>query len=390
MSFIHIFQVANKQKIHIVSFQVPYPADYGGAIDVYYKAKALKQAGYYIALHTFAYNGRGYDKALLDIADEVFLYKRRSGFFKLLSTLPYIVKTRQSEELLSNLMKDDAPILFEGAHTTYFLSSPQLKERRKFVRTHNIESDYYKHLAKASHSIFKKIFFLSEHYKLSHYELQLKHADILFDITEKDKKALESICPGTAVELLPCFHNGTAENIQTDKTEKKDYILYNGNLSVEENIKAALFLIKEVAPFVKDKKWIIAGKNPSRYIIKAAAKTQNVTVIANPTHNEMEKLVSQAAINVLITFQATGIKLKLLNTLYHGGHCIVNDRMVEDSNLDSLCTVANNAQEIISAINRLMKEAITKEDMEKRKKVLQAMYDNNRNIQILSRHLQKA
>ena len=104
----------------------------------------------------------------------------------------------------------------------------------------------------------------------------------------------------------------------------------------------------------------------------------------------MEKLVSQASINVLITFQATGIKLKLLNTLYHGGHCIVNAKMVEDSNLDSLCTVANSAQEIISAINQLMGKAITKEDMEKRKKVLQEMYDNNRNIQILSRHLQKA
>lgn len=382
--------MANKQKIHIISFQVPYPADYGGAIDVYYKAKALKQAGYSIILHTFAYNGREYDKALLDIADEVFLYKRHSGFFKLLSTLPYIVKTRQSDELLSNLMKDDAPILFEGAHTTYLLSSPLLKDRRKFVRTHNIESDYYKHLANASRSIFKKIFFFSEYCKLSHYEPQLKHADILFAITQKDKKALERMCPETIVELLPCFHSGTAENRQTDNIEKKDYILYNGNLSVDENIKATLFLIEEVAPFVKDKKWIIAGKNPSRHIIKAAAKTQNVTIVANPTHNEMEKLVSQASINVLITFQATGIKLKLLNTLYHGGHCIVNAKMVEDSNLDSLCTVANSAQEIISAINQLMGKAITKEDMEKRKKVLQEMYDNNRNIQILSRHLQKA
>ena len=32
-------------KLHVVSFQVPFPPDYGGLIDVYYKLKALKEAG---------------------------------------------------------------------------------------------------------------------------------------------------------------------------------------------------------------------------------------------------------------------------------------------------------------------------------------------------------
>ena len=80
------------------------------------------------------------------------------------------------------------------------------------------------------------------------------------------------------------------------------------------------------------------------------------------------------------------IKLKLLNTLHCGGHCIANGRMVEDSKLDSLCTIANNAQEIISAINLLKKKDITKEEVEKRKKTLEELYDNNKNIHILSKH----
>ena len=44
--------------LHIVSFDVPYPPDYGGAIDVYYKLKALHEEGIKIYLHCFEY-GRG-------------------------------------------------------------------------------------------------------------------------------------------------------------------------------------------------------------------------------------------------------------------------------------------------------------------------------------------
>ena len=378
--------MSEKQKIHIISFQVPYPADYGGAIDVYYKAKALKKQGYSITLHTFAYKGRGYDNALLEIADEVFLYKRHTGISSLLSKKPYIVKSRQSKELLENLLKDNAPILFEGAHTTDLLSSPLLKGRKKFVRTHNVESEYYRHLAAASHSVLKKLFYLSESYKLSRYEPTLKEADILFAITAKDKKNLEKICPQTRIELLPCFHSGTFTCTNAEEVGKGDYVLYNGNLSVEENIKAAQFLIEEVAPLTNGSEWIIAGRTPSKQITKAAEKAGNVKIIADPTHEEMARLINQAAANVLITFQATGIKLKLLNTLYNGGYCIANDKMVESSKLEDLCIIANDAKEIAAAVDKAKSKKIDKEEIERRKQRLLEIYDNDKNILTLTKH----
>ena len=201
------------KRIHIVSFQVPYPADSGGVIDVYYKAKALKDAGYYVVLHTYAYSGRDYCCELQEIADETYIYERKTGLWQLLSLTPYIVNSRKSDELLLNLLKDDAPILFEGAHTTALLSSPMLKGRKKFVRTHNVESEYYRELARASTSLFKRLFFLAESWKLKRYEPELKNADVLFAITDKEKKTFKGICPETEVELLPCFHNGLSSEI---------------------------------------------------------------------------------------------------------------------------------------------------------------------------------
>jgi hypothetical protein len=39
--------------LHVVAFNVPYPPDYGGIIDIYYKLKALSADGTRIILHAF-------------------------------------------------------------------------------------------------------------------------------------------------------------------------------------------------------------------------------------------------------------------------------------------------------------------------------------------------
>ena len=50
--------------LHIVSFDVPWPANYGGVIDVFYKVKALADLGIRLHLHCFEY-GRGEAPELL-------------------------------------------------------------------------------------------------------------------------------------------------------------------------------------------------------------------------------------------------------------------------------------------------------------------------------------
>lgn len=44
--------------LHIVSFDIPYPVNYGGVIDVYYKIEALHKKGIKVILHNFKYGGR--------------------------------------------------------------------------------------------------------------------------------------------------------------------------------------------------------------------------------------------------------------------------------------------------------------------------------------------
>ena len=39
--------------LHIITHDVPWPADYGGVVDLFYKMKTLHQAGVKIHLHCF-------------------------------------------------------------------------------------------------------------------------------------------------------------------------------------------------------------------------------------------------------------------------------------------------------------------------------------------------
>jgi hypothetical protein len=120
----------NENKINIISFNVPYPANYGGVIDVSYKIKALHESGYEIILHCFSY-GRLPQPELEKYCTQVFYYKRGSGIKYLFSKLPYIVNTRGNKGLLEQLKSNNYPILFEGLHSCYYLDHPELKERKK-------------------------------------------------------------------------------------------------------------------------------------------------------------------------------------------------------------------------------------------------------------------
>ena len=132
-------------KLHIISFDVPYPTNYGGVIDVFYKLKALHHLGVIIYLHVFEY-GKGEQVELKKYCKEVFYYPRNSFVKSFISKTPFIVKSRGGNLLIANLNKNAYPILFEGLHTTLPVLKDSLKDRNIYLRAHNIEPVSYTHL----------------------------------------------------------------------------------------------------------------------------------------------------------------------------------------------------------------------------------------------------
>ena len=357
--------------LHIIAFDVPYPANYGGVIDVFYRVKALSEAGVKVHLHCFEY-GRG-EQEILNRCHEVKYYKRDTSFGKQLSFTPFIVNSRKSEALVLDLLKDDYPILCEGLHTTAVLLDKRLRNRKVFVRAHNVEHDYYNGLAEVERCGWKRLFYHVEAWKLRRYEPVLKNAAGIFAISQKDADYFKQFYNN--VTLVPGF---SATDSVCSETGRGEYVLYHGNLSVRENEDAAKWLIENVFAEL-DLHCIVSGLNPSDKLKKLVDTYTNVTLMANPDDAEMIDLLRQAQVNILVTNQPTGLKLKLLNALYNGRFCLVNSDMVKGTSLDTLCVVADEPKQMIAEIKRLMEEDFTEDDIEKRDAQMRQLYDNEAN-----------
>lgn len=368
--------------LHIVSFTIPYPPNYGGVIDVFYKLKALHKSGIKIHLHCFEYD-RQPAIELEKYCETIHYYKRKTSLFFAFSNIPYIVISRKSEELITNLLNDDYPILFEGLHTCYYLNDKRFISRKKIYRESNIEHHYYYNLFKAERNVLKKLYYLAASFKLKMYEKNLKHADLMLVVSQKDTDYLKKRFKENNIHYLPSFH--TNEKV-ISKSGTGNYVLYHGNLSVAENSKAAEYLITEVFNNLGFK-LVIAGLNPPDHLKRMANGNRNISFVDNPSDEEMFNLIQNAQVNILITFQATGLKLKLLNTLYQGRFTLVNKMMLNGTGLDDLCFVANDSIQLKRKLNELFEKSFDKENLHERKKTLASLYSNDENAKLLIKYI---
>lgn len=350
-------------------------------IDVFYRIKALYACGVEITLHCFQYGDRTPQVELEKYCKTVYYYQRGKLSWKI--NIPYIVSTRANNELLNNLLKDEAPILFEALHSCYLLNHDLLKGRKKMVRMHNIEHDYYALLAKNEGNIGKRIYYYLESVLLERYENVLRQADVIFAISPKDQKDLQNRFGSARVQLLPAFHGN--EQVSS-MPGKGDFCFYHGKLSVAENHSAAMYLVNEV--FTKTPaKLLIAGDGVSESLKRAVRGKVNIEIKEDLGVFEIDKYMQEAHINVLPTFQPTGIKLKLINVLFKGRYLLVNNHMVDQTGLEEATVIASDAADMAKKIDILMQQNFGQTEIEKRKTVIGQQFDVSLNAGIILKHL---
>jgi glycosyl transferase family 1 len=370
-----------KNSLHIVCLDVPWPADYGGAIDMMNRIMMLKKLGVGIHLHYFSYNDRGTPNELNQYCETINVYERHTGHTGFSFRVPYIISSRMNEKLVANLQKDDHPVLLEGIHCTGILSQLDISKRKVVVRMHNEESVYYKELARSANGFFKKLYFYNESRLLKKYNHQLPGDCLYACVSKKDISVLKNEYSLDKVEFLPTFP--AWQKVSGDEGVG-NLCLYHGNLSVPENEEAALWLLCKVFTRIRVP-FVIAGKKPSRRLQKMAHLCQHTCLVADPTETEMNDLVRKAHINVLPCFNKniTGIRLKLLHALYQGRHCVVNDPMVAGTGLEATCHIGSNANAFASIITQLYHLPFGEEEIRLRKQLLCSTYDNEKNTRQL-------
>ncbi len=358
------------KSLHLISFDIPYPPAYGGVIDVFFKIKALYKQGVSIKLHCFQY-GKEKQEELNKYCEAVHYYSRNSYFNSLLSNdIPFSAKSRGNEDLISELEKDNDPILFDGLHTTYVLHLSDFSNRDLYLRAHNVEHRFFKGLSKSESNIFKRNFFKQESKKLKKYESIISKMKNVFTISPLEQEYFKNKY-GEKCIYVPAFHD---DEIHSKFNNKGDFVLYHGNVLVSENVRAALYLID----VYKNSKYdlVIASSYFNDEVSKEILKYENIRFHSLENPNDLTRLFENAHINVLPTFQNTGIKLKLLNTLYQGKFIIANDFMVKDTGLESLCERANSKSEFLSRTEELYQKEYTIAMLKNRLKVLSDLSPN--------------
>ncbi|ANH81020.1 mannosyltransferase [Niabella ginsenosidivorans] len=373
----------NKQ-IHMVCLDVPWPADYGGVIDMMNRIRAFNRLGVKVHLHYFSYNERGTPAELNAFCETVNVYCRKKKSECLNLSLPYIVSSRINEQLIGRLNQDGLPILLEGLHCTGIIPYINNKSRKICVRMHNNEELYYKDLARATSDLFKKLYFSTESKLIKKYTLTLPRNLLLACVSDKDVAFFNELGFENAF-LLPTFPSWQEVN---SLEGMGTHCLFHGNLSVPENEEAALWLLNKVFTKVRVP-FIIAGKSPGRQLQKAAALCQHTCLVSNPCESEINDLVQKAHINVLPNFNKniTGIRLKLLHSLYSGRHCVTTPAMVASTGLETACHIGTSSNAIASIISRLYYKPFEEDEIALRKTLVEKTFDNNKNTATLISHL---
>ncbi len=361
-----------ERKLHIVCHDVPYPPDYGGVFDLYYKIITLHEEGIKIHLHCFT-SGREEQPILNTFCEQVYYYQRRTGHKGFSHQLPYIVCSRSNPELLERLLQDEYPILLEGVHCSYLMQDTRFIKRKILLRLHNVESVYYKQLANCSTSWLKKLYYLRESAVLRNYERQIASSWPLLTVSQADADMAAISYQSKNITVIPVFL--PFQHVESPQGTGC-YCLYHGNLSVDENEKAVIWLLENVfddlsIPF------LVAGKNPGPKLRRIVAKFKNCCLVSDPSDQELKDIIMKAQMHVIPSFNCTGIKLKLLNALFNGRHCVVNEAAVDGTGLREVCHLADGANDFKKIIKNLYERPFTFLDLQWRREKLQHQYDNH-------------
>ena len=208
---------------------------------------------------------------------------------------------------------------------------------------HNIEHDYYRQLAKNESNWKNKLFFSIEAYRLKRFEPIVQHAQGIFAVSLADQHYLQQKYPHVPCYHMPCFH---VEQDRTEGYSDQPYLLYHGNLSVAENQNVVKYLLKNWQ--AKYPPLYIAGKNANAFA--SLVCTPNVQLFDQVEEQQLNQLIKHAKANLMLTFQPTGFKLKLINSLLLGGFCIANEQMLSGTTLHNTCLVAQNWDELTKHI----------------------------------------
>jgi len=346
-----------KEQINVlfVSATVPYPATDGGRIRVLNLVRRLCRI-HRVTFLTFITSpvdeqGAGY---LREMGVEVVGVRLQQR--KLIATLrsllqnslrgkPLTVAKYYSVEMaraLENLLKSRRfdVIHFEMLHTGQYW--PELRAKSKEQRPksgtskvpssklyalnsmpyatvlgeQNIDSSIWYRLARTELNPLRKLIFYLQCGSFMSYESRVcRYFDTCICVSAQDQTELASLCPGTAIEVIP---NGVDPDYfkpsETDEDETR--LVFTGSMDWHPNEDAVLYFCNRILPLIRAElpeiTFYIVGSNPTNRVLKLR-RIRGVTVTGSV--EDVRPYIASGAVYIVPLRIGGGTRLKILQAL---------------------------------------------------------------------------
>jgi hypothetical protein len=360
--------------IHIVSLVLPWPTNYSGAVDIFYRIQALHQQGAQVHLHCLC-EPVPIPPQIAEICASVTCYPTKFNWQTLSFSLPYTVRLRASAALTKRLLQDEYPIIFEGINACHFLYFNNCANRNIYIRLHAVKHVDYAKLAKRETNIVKRLYYKFESGSYIRFKQKIAHKTIILSLNNNDVEVYKNF-GAKEVHWVPFFNRQQKPGNITPT--QGSYCLYHGDLTLKENITVVEWLIKHI--FCDDSlPFVVAGKSPSKELVNKIYKNNSNCVIESPTDEELDDLIQKAQINIVPTMRYSGINYNLIQSLFLGKHCLTNKQAVNGIGLAQLCHVVDQPELLKQTIQNLFTTTISATEIENRQQVLSTVYNNQVN-----------
>ncbi len=364
--------------LHIISFAVPYPPVYGGAIDSWHRLRELKAAGVRVTLHCFLYHAFKPQPILETVAQEVHYYPRVIWPVVLTRDQPYIVSSRKSPALLQRLRADHQPVLCEGIQTTGF--AKECPGKTWLLRAHNVEHQYYRELADRGKGI-KTLIYRREAQCLESYEREsVSLFKAVFSISPKDHQWFTDQKAQSV--LVPPFHGFEQPDMPLGRGA---YVLFHGDLSLEVNQQAVLDMMRHL-PAEHAYPVLIAGRKGNRIFEEKLSRMPNLRREADVSEETMTTLIRNAHIILIHSLHDAGMKMKIFPALYHGRFVAASENIRTGTVLDEALQFYN-PYELAANVDRLWPMEFTTTMVSERTAILKRHPDDKAQTTEIIRYL---
>lgn len=318
-------------KVLFITTQLPYPPISGGVIKTFRFIEYLAQKCDLTVIAPLKNDEQKHVDAFLEktnIKDCFFIplnikrgiYSLIMSYCKGMSLNMFRNYHDEIKEKVSELIQGKDIIIVD--HYEMFQYVPEGFTGKVILHEHNAEFILWKRLSEIEKNPFKKLIIKLESNRVKKHEIEFcNKSDLIWaapnDI-EKLKKASSKPC-----RFSPTYHLGDDEmlqmdNLSFDQTQK--IILYVGTLNWEANVNGLVWFIKESWPVIQKQmpevKLFIVGKNPDKRIVSLAKKDTQIEL--KGFVKDLEPLFQRSRITIAPLLFGSGIKVKVLNSMYRG------------------------------------------------------------------------